>query len=168
MPRKTQKKATSNSQPQENALSFSSIHARINFLNEKHKKLLTKIKRKKTELSNLTQQMQTLTQEMVQKSRPFYEKINSLDQKIHGLFEKILSNKRLGKRQKQEVIEIYQVLQLTGKISPRPEYFKRSSSVNFQDEDRDDDEQTTEKDFLEKIIITMKMKIFLNHVPVET
>ncbi|NEO52439.1 MAG: J domain-containing protein [Okeania sp. SIO3B5] len=149
MPRKTQKKATSNSLPQENALSFSSIHARINFLNEQHKKLLTKIKRKKTELSNLTQQMQTLTQEMVQKSRPFYEKINSLDQKIHGLFEKILSNKRLGKRQKQEVLEIYQVLQLTGKISPRPEYFSQPSSANVQDEDedRDDYEQTKEKDF---------------------
>ncbi|NEN91088.1 MAG: molecular chaperone DnaJ [Okeania sp. SIO3H1] len=147
MPRKTQKKSTSNSLPQENSLSFSSIHARIDFLNEKHKKLLTKIKRKKTELSNLTQQMQTLTQEMVQKSRPFYEKINSLDQKIHGLFEKILGNKRLGKRQKQEIVDIYRILQLTGKISPRPEYFSRSSSANFQDEDRDDYQKTTEKDF---------------------
>ncbi len=147
MPRKTKKTATYNHLSQENSLSFSSVHARINFLNEKHKKLLTQIKRKKTELSNLTQQMQTLTQEMLHKSRPFEEKIHSLDREIHALFDKILSKKRLGKRQKREVIDIYRTLQLTGRISLRPDYFSQSSSANFQDDVRDNSEYSTEKDF---------------------
>ncbi len=148
MPRTTKKTATSHPLFQENALSFSSVHARIDFLNEKHKKLLTQIKRKKTELSNLTEQMQTLTQEMFHKSRPYDEKINSLDREIHALFDKIISKKRLGKRQKREVIDIYRTLQLTGRISLRPDYFSQSSSANFQNDVRDNSEDSTEKDFL--------------------
>ena len=70
MPKKTKKMATSNPLSKEKSLSFSSVHGRINFLNEKHKKLLAQIKRKKTELSNLTQKIQTLSQEMFDKSRP--------------------------------------------------------------------------------------------------
>ncbi|MGD1704236.1 hypothetical protein [Dapis sp. BLCC M229] len=143
MPRKTKKIATSNSVSQENYLSFSSVHARINFLHEKHKKLLTQIKRKKTELSNLTQQIQTLSQEMSHKSRPLDEKIHTLDREIHSIFEKILSKKRLGKRQKQEIIDIYRTLQLTGRISLRPDYFSQSS--NFEDDVRDNSEDS--KDF---------------------
>ena len=150
MPRKTKKMSTSSPLSQENSLSFSSVHARMDFLSEKHKKLLTQIKRKKTELSNLTQQIQTLIQEMFSKSRPFDEEINSLDKEIHDLFEKILSNKRLGKRQKQEVIGIYRTLQLTGQISLRPDYFSQSSSTNFQDDVRDNLEDSTETDFFEE------------------
>ena len=129
MPKKTKKMATSNPLSKENYLSFSSVHDRINFLNEKHKKLLSQIKRKKTELSNLTQKIQTLSQEMFDKSRPLEEKLNSLDYEIHALFDKILSNKRLGERQKQKVIDIYQTLQLAGKISLRPDYFSKSLSI---------------------------------------
>ncbi len=146
MPKTTKKKATDNSLFQENALSFSSVHARINFLHEKHKKLLTQIRRKKTELSNLTQQIQTLSQEMSHKSRPFDEKIHTLDREIHSLFEKILSKKRLGKRQRQEIIDIYRTLQLTGRISLRPDYFSKSS--NFQNDLEDNSEYS--KDFFEE------------------
>ena len=148
MPKKTKKMATSNPLSKEKSLSFSSVHGRINFLNEKHKKLLAQIKRKKTELSNLTQKIQTLSQEMFDKSRPLEEKLNSLDYEIHALFDKILSNKRLGKRQKQEVIDIYQTLQLAGKISLRPDYFSKSSSANFQYDIRDKLEDSTDQDFL--------------------
>ncbi|MGD1713687.1 hypothetical protein [Dapis sp. BLCC M172] len=147
MPIKTKKIATYNSVSQENTLSFSSTHARINFLHQKHKKLLTQIKRKKTELSNLTQQIQTLSQEMSHKSRPFDEKIHTLDREIHSLFEKILSKKRLGKRQRQEIIDIYRTLQLTGRISLIPDYFFQSSSANFQDDVEYNSEDSTEKDF---------------------
>ena len=143
MPKTTKKTATYNPISQENTLSFSSIHARIKFLNEKHKKLLTQIKRKKTELSNLTQQMQALMQEMFQKSRPLGEKINSLDQEIHALFDKILTKQKFRKRQKQEVIDIYRILQLTGRISLRPDYFSQSSSENFEDDVRDNSEDAT-------------------------
>ena len=149
MPRKAKKAVIYNSRSQENSLSFSSVHARINSLNEKHKKLMTQIKRKKTELSNLTQQIQILNQEMFNKSRQFDEKINNLDREIHALFEKILSKKSLGKRQKQKVIDIYRTLQLTGRISLRPDYFFESSSANFQDDVRDNWEYSTEKDFFE-------------------
>ncbi|MDJ0515109.1 MAG: J domain-containing protein [Trichodesmium sp. MO_231.B1] len=165
MPIKTQKKPTYNPLSEENALSFSSVHARVNFLNEKHKKLLTQIKRKKTELSNLTQQIQTLSQEMFNKSRPFDEKINSLDREIHALFEKIISKKRLGKRQKQEVIDIYRTLQLTGRISLRPDFFSQSSSANFQDNVRDNSEYSTDKDFFEEDYYDDKNNYRFNEKP---
>ncbi|MEB3340100.1 hypothetical protein [Okeania sp.] len=150
MPRKTKKTVTSHSISEENAISFSSIHNRINFLNEKHQKLLTKIKRKKTELFNLTEQIQTLTKEMFHKSRPFEEEINNLDEEIHGLFQKILNKKHLKKRHKQELIDIYRTLQITGKISLKPECFSQLSSANFEDDIRDDSEDGTEKDFFEE------------------
>jgi len=147
MPRKAKKTVINNFLSQETSLSFSSVHTRMNFLNEKHKKLQNQIKRKKTELSNLTQQIETLNQEMFHQTRSFGEKINNLDREIHDLFEKILSKKSLGKRQKQQVIDIYRTLQLTGRISLRPDYFSQSSSENFQDNVRDDWENSTEKDF---------------------
>ncbi|MDJ0552968.1 MAG: J domain-containing protein [Microcoleaceae cyanobacterium MO_207.B10] len=142
MPKKTKSKTATTTPTQENALSFSSANARAEFLQEKHKKLLKQIKSKKTELSNLTEQMQTIAQEMLHVSRPFYEKIQSLDKKIHALFDKILSNKRLGKRQKKEIIGIYKILQITGRISPRIEHFTKS-----HEELIDEEEQSTESDF---------------------
>ena len=144
MAKKTKTIASSTSPAQENALSFSSVNARIEFLKEKHKKLLKQIKRKKTELSNLSEQMQTIAQEMLHKSRPFYEKIQHLDEEIHALFKKILSNKRLGKRQKRQVINIYKTLQFTGRISPRFEDFYESDE-NVKNES----EKSTEQDFSE-------------------
>ena len=144
MPRKTHTTATSTPSTQENALSFSSVNARVEFLQEKHKKLLKQIKRKKTELFNLTEQMENLAQEMLHKSRPFHEKIHSLDEEIHALFEKILTNKRWGKRQKQEIKSVYKILQLTGRISPRMEHFSKSAK-NFEDEG----ENSSEKDFFD-------------------
>ncbi|MGB3508930.1 MAG: J domain-containing protein [Microcoleaceae cyanobacterium] len=144
MPRKTKTSATSTPPAQENALSFSSVNARVEFLQEKHKKLLKQIKSKKTELSNLNEQMQTIAQEMLLKSRPFYEKIQSFDAEIHALFDKLLTNKRLGKRQKQEIKSVYKMLQFTGRISPNFEYFSKSEA-----DVTDEEEKSTEKDFFE-------------------
>lgn len=147
MPKTTKQIDTSNCSLKENTLSFSSVHARVDFLHEKHKKILSQIKRKKTELSNLNEQMQTISQEMLHKSRPYDQKINNLDQEIHQLFEKILRKKSLRKRQKEEITDIYRILQITGRISPRPEFFFKSSSANFQDEDRENYQEETDKDF---------------------
>ncbi|MGK7923132.1 MAG: hypothetical protein AB4080_24345 [Trichodesmium sp.] len=149
MPKKTKKIDTYNSPLKENTLSFSSVHARVDFLNKKHKKILSQIKRKKTELSNLNEQMQKLSQEMLHKSRPYDQKINSLDQEIHQLFDKILRKKSLRKRQKEEITDIYRILQITGRISPRPEFFFKSSSANFEDENRENYREETDKDFWE-------------------
>jgi hypothetical protein len=106
------------------ALSTPSPSERIKFLQGKHKKMLTQVKRKRTELSNFTHQMREVGMEMLQKSSPLYERAQKADEEIHTLFQEILSKRRLGKRAKKDIEEVYRMLQVTGKISPRPDAFE--------------------------------------------
>lgn len=101
------------------ALSFSELHARLEYLKQEQEKLLKQIKRKKTELSNFTEQLQSIAREMLHQGQPLYEQARQLDSEIHTLFKEILTKRHLGKRAKQQVEQIYQMLQIMGRISPR-------------------------------------------------
>ncbi len=122
------------------ALSFSSLHARLEFLQSQHQKLLKQIKRKKTELSNFTEQVQEIAREMLHQGQPLYEQARQLNDEIHSLFEEILTKPRLGKRSKQQIEKIYKSLQLSGCITPR---FNNSSAP---DEEFDDERYGFQKD----------------------
>lgn len=105
------------------ALSFSELHARLEFLQSQHQKILTLIKRKKTELSNFHEQMQAIAREMLHHGQPLYEQARQIDREIHALFKEILTQRHLGKRSKREIKQIYQILQFTGRITPHVEDF---------------------------------------------
>lgn len=125
------------------ALSFSSLHARLEFLQHQHQKLLKQIKRKKTELSNFTQQVQEIAREILHQGQPLYEQAHQLDDEIHSLFNEILTKRRLGKSSKQQVEKIYQKLQLSGCITPR---FDNSFDPTVSEDELDDERYGSHRD----------------------
>jgi len=127
-------------------LSFASFNARLDYLKKEHKKLLTQLKRKRSELSNFTEQISAIAQEMLQESQPLQQQLYAIDQEIHTLFDEILTKRRFGKNSKRDIKEIYQILQLTGRISRNQDSFsKQSSQEDFhEDEEFDFD---SEEDF---------------------
>jgi len=142
--RKKKLSTQSTTKIKDNSLSSPSPSERIKFLGKKHKKVLTQVKRKRTELENFTTQMRDVASEMFQKGTPLYDQARKMDQEIHELFEEILTKRRLGKSSKQEIEEVYQMLQLTGKISPNPDAFQTSEQ---EDEDSEEDFDFDPDDF---------------------
>ncbi len=115
--RKKQQKGTH--QVPETTLASTSPDARFQFLEERQKKVLTLIKRKRTELSNLTEQIQEIARSMLSHGQPIYEQAQQLDREIHELFQEILTKRKLGKKSKLEIREVYEILQFSGRISPQ-------------------------------------------------
>jgi hypothetical protein len=118
------------------ALSFSELHARLEFLQSQRQKILKLIKRKKTELTNFHEQMQAIAREMLHHGQPLYEQARQIDSEIHALFKEILTKRRLGKRSKREVKQIYQILQFSGRITPN---FEDSFGQETGQEDFDEE-----------------------------
>ncbi len=116
---KKKKQQKGNHQVSEAALASKSPDARFEFLQERQKKVLTLIKRKQTELSNLTNQIQEIARSMFSHGQPIYEQAQKLDSEIHELFQDIFTKRKLGKKTKLEVREVYEILQFTGRISPK-------------------------------------------------
>ncbi|MFP4219349.1 MAG: J domain-containing protein [Phormidium sp.] len=116
---KKKKQQKGNHQVSEAALASTSPDARFEFLQERQKKVLTLIKRKQTELSNLTNQIQEIARSMFSHGQPIYEQAQKLDHEIHELFHDIFTKRKLGKKTKREIREVYEILQFTGRISPK-------------------------------------------------
>lgn len=123
--------------PPTQTLSTPSPSERLKFLQQKHKKILTQVKRKRTELANFTRQMREVGMEMIQKSTPFYERMQRANEEIHQLFQEILAQRRLGKSARKDIEAVYRMLQTTGKISPRPDMFT-ADEIEVDDEFADE------------------------------
>ncbi len=115
MPRRTSapKRATTTT------LAPSTVHVRLEGLEEQHQRLLTQIKKKRTELNNFVEQMRSIATQIYQRTTPKVEKINALDEEIHTLFHEILTKKKLAKQTKHKIEQIYHNLQMAGIISEK-------------------------------------------------
>ena len=101
------------------SLALSSSHHRLEALKKERQWLLKQIKRKRTELKNFVEQMRSLATELFERGTPHLKKLTALDLEIHTLFDEIFRTRKLGKKTKKNVEEIYLSLQLGGIISPK-------------------------------------------------
>lgn len=118
MPRK--KISSPTPTPSPGALALSEQHLRVNALDQEHQRLLKQIKKKRTELNNFVEQMRSVATKIFHRLAPQIEKINDIEQEIHALFEEILTTRKFGQKTRQDIIEIYESLQVAGLVSPKP------------------------------------------------
>ena len=103
----------------ESTLTLSSLHIRIEGLEEEHQWFLKQIRRKRTELNNFVEQMRFLATEIFQQGTPIFKQLGELDQEIHSLFTEILTQRKFGKQTRKDILGIYENLQMMGIISPK-------------------------------------------------
>ncbi len=113
------------------SLALSSSHLRLEALEKEQKWLLKQTKRKRKELNNFVEQMRSLATEIFQQGTPHIKKLTALDTEIHTLFEEIFRTRKLGKKTKKTIEEIYRNLQLQRIISPQ---FKNEEAETELDE----------------------------------
>lgn len=99
------------------SLALSELHIRLETLEEEHKAILKKIKKKQTEIKNFVEQMRSIASQMFTKVSPCMQRIADLDREIHQLFDEILTTRKLGIKSKKTIEEIYENLQEMGLIS---------------------------------------------------
>jgi hypothetical protein len=116
---KKPKSPNSSDSPTSPSLALSSLHFRLQALEEEHQWLLKQIGRKRNELKKFLDQMRSLATEIFQRGQPLYQKLTDLDREIHALFDEILTARKLGQQTKKRILGIYETLQLTGVISPK-------------------------------------------------
>ncbi|MBR8829237.1 MAG: J domain-containing protein [Gomphosphaeria aponina SAG 52.96 = DSM 107014] len=111
--------------------------------------LLKQIKRKRTELKNFVDQMRTIAREVFLKADPYYKKIYAFDEEIHSLFQEILTARKLGKKTKKDIENIYRNLQLMGLISPtnqgQEEQYLDLDELFEEDEEEEEEETNTQQ-----------------------
>lgn len=118
MARKKPPSPTSN--PSSITLALSEQHLRADALDKEHQWLLKQIKKKRTELNNFVEQMRSVATQIFHRIAPEFQKVTEIEQEIHLLFDEILSTRKLGQQTKQDILGIYQSLQLSGLISAKP------------------------------------------------
>ena len=128
-PRKKQSVAKVNTS--ESSLAFSELHIRLEALEEEHKSILKKIKKKQTEIKNFVEQMRSVASQMFEKVSPIMQNMAEIDEEIHQLFAEIFTTRKLGLNSRITIEEIYVNLQDMGFIS---------SKIDNIDEDTELDE----------------------------
>ena len=103
----------------ESTLTLSSLHIRIEGLEEEHQWFLKQIRRKRTELNNFVEQMRFLATEIFKQGTPIFKQLGELDREIHSLFTEILTQRKFGKQTRKDILGIYENLQMMGIISPK-------------------------------------------------
>lgn len=98
-------------------LAPTSPHQEMLTLQEEQHWLLRQIRRKRTELNNFMTQMQELATELLQQGSGMFTQMEEMDTEIHGLFEELMTKRKMGKRSRQQVMGVYQMLQFQGTIS---------------------------------------------------
>ncbi|CEJ44897.1 Uncharacterized protein apha_01636 [Umezakia ovalisporum] len=122
MPRKSRASSQSSTTT---SLALSSIHIRVQTLDEEHQRLLKQIKKKRTELTNFVEQMRTVSADILQRCHPQFQQLIDIDREIHTLFDEILTRRKFGKQSKKDIEAIYYQLQvariITTKSKNQPE-----------------------------------------------
>jgi flagellar hook-associated protein FlgK len=98
-------------------LAPSTLHTRLQGLETEHQRLLKQIQKKRTELNNFVEEMRSIATQIYHRTTPNVQKINVLDREIHTLFNEILTTRKLGKKTKHKIKQIYYNLQVEGIIS---------------------------------------------------
>ena len=102
-------------------LNLSSLHLRLQGLEQENQWLLKQIKRKRTELKNFVEQMRSVATQIFHQGQPLYQKLLELDGEIHAIFAEIFSTRKFGGKIRQSIEEIYKLLQFMGIVSPKLE-----------------------------------------------
>ena len=144
---KKPKSPNSSDSPTSPSLALSSLHFRLQALEEEHQWLLKQIGRKRNELKKFLDQMRSLATEIFQRGQPLYEKLTDLDREIHALFDEILTARKLGQQTKKRILGIYETLQLTGVISPKFEDGDEELDELFGDEESEGSSEQSAQDF---------------------
>ncbi|MGF1498329.1 MAG: J domain-containing protein [Elainellaceae cyanobacterium] len=104
---------------QNGGLALTPLHQKLANLQEERQWLLKQIRRKRTELDNFMNQMRDIVTEIFQRGAESFKEVREIDEEIHALFQEILTKRKLRKRSRQEVEDIYHILQFQGAISLR-------------------------------------------------
>ncbi len=107
-------------------------HETLLGLEQERRWLLKQIRRKRSELDNFITQMRDLASELFQRSSGSLSEMRVLDAEIHALFDEIFKKRKLGKRSRRQVEQVYRSLQMQGIIS------FNSNGDNFFREDESD------------------------------
>jgi hypothetical protein len=130
------------------SLALSSLHLRLQALEEEHQWLLKQINRKRNELKNFLDQVRSMATQMFHRGEPLHRKLMDLDREIHTLFDEVLTTRKLGKQTKQKVLNIYENLQFMGAISPKlDEEDEELDDIFEEEEDNNYTSQETEDFF---------------------
>jgi hypothetical protein len=113
---KAKPKKTASKPSSEATLALSSLHTYRETLEKEHQRLLKQIKRKRTELNNFVEQLRSIATQVFQKTGSIVQKMMLVDEEIHKIFTEILENKKLGKKSRQKINDIYLSLQIMGVI----------------------------------------------------
>ena len=119
MARKKQPPRTPTTPSPSPTLALSELHLRAEALEKEHQSLLKKIKRKRTEVKNFAEQMREVATQIFHRGTPIFEKQTEINREVHAIFEEILTKRKLGKKTRQDIIGIYETLQIGGLISPK-------------------------------------------------
>lgn len=106
--------------PSSATLALSALHLRADELDKEHQWLLKQIKKKRTELKNFVEQMREVATQIFYGLAPAFKQLSEIDREIHALFDEILTTRKFGQKTSEDIRGIYQSLQLSGLISPKP------------------------------------------------
>ncbi len=93
--------------------------------------LLKQIRRKRTELDNFLEEMRFVFSSLLAHSAPFYEQLDAINAEIHALFAEIFASRRIRRRVKQQIEDLYLALQLKDIISPQS--FEADEAGTYED-----------------------------------
>jgi hypothetical protein len=141
------KPPNSSHSPTSPSLALSSLHLRLQALEEEHQWLLKQIARKRAELKKFLDQMRSLATEIFHRGQPLYQKLIDLDREIHALFDEILTARKWGRQRKKDILGIYQTLQFTGVISPKLEDGDEELDELFGEEGQEGSEEEFSEEF---------------------
>lgn len=148
-PKKPVKKvSTANTQT---TLALSSLHLRLEGLEDEHEKLLKKIQRKRKELDNFVEQVRTIAVDLFSRTHPPLEKIQQISAEIHMIFQDILERKKLSSKNKKKVQKVYVNLMMAGIITPKPrdEEDEEDEDEAFFEEDEDEEYDSYSEEYEE-------------------
>ncbi|MEO1378010.1 MAG: molecular chaperone DnaJ, partial [Cyanobacteria bacterium J06635_10] len=138
------------------SLALSSLHIRLETLDKEHQWLLKQIKKKRTEQKNFLEQMRSVAAEIHGRCTPCFQKMASLDEEIHRIFDEILTVRKLGKKTRKKIQQVYRNLQLSGIISVKfngteddilGEFFEVESEEENYSSDSFDGDREAQQDF---------------------
>lgn len=134
-PKNTKQKATVADSSQPQTLALSSLHEEVEALKQDQQWFCKQIKRKRTELKNLVDQLEEISREMFQRCSPVVQEMMERDREIHHLFSEVFTKRKLGKKSKKKIQNIYDSLQMDGIISPQTDEEEGDLFSNHFDED---------------------------------
>jgi hypothetical protein len=142
MARKSKSSAKPTATSSKTDLGVSELRLRLNFLEKENEKLLKQIEKNRTELNNLTESINDVGVQIAQRSAPLRQKLFDLDSQIHKIFKDIFTGRKLGKKSRKDIEEVYYHLQSDGIITPNHDFMDTQmfGADDFEDFEGFDDE----------------------------